>query len=97
MKQHTSLNDEEDDQEISIPAAREISNQIICSSSCDVPEVSNKSLINQTHPDVISLELNMPVMHGQQVLSTISVMRAAKTVQYLNVGLSSNKKSPSEK
>jgi CheY-like chemotaxis protein len=72
MKQHHILRDyDEDDCAISIAAARETSNQIDCSHLFDASEALNRFRSIQVRPDLISLNPNMPVMHGQQFISDV--------------------------
>lgn len=67
MTQHHILrDDDEDDCAICIAAARETSNQIDCSHLFDASEALNRFRRLQARPDLISLNANMPVTHGQQ-------------------------------
>ena len=72
LKQNILLiDDDEDDHEIFVTATREISQDIQCSSLFDASEALSKLKNKQINPDLIFLDLNMPVMTGQQFLSAI--------------------------
>jgi len=65
MKQPILLtNEDEDDQDISITAARNISNQINCSTLFVASQALNKCRTNQIRPGLVSPDLQMTVMHG---------------------------------
>ena len=65
------IDDDEDDQEIFNLAIEEFSQNISCTAISDA-RIAMKILENkELYPDVIFLDLNMPVMNGQQFLKEI--------------------------
>jgi CheY-like chemotaxis protein len=65
------IDDDDDDQEIFLEAVGEISNEVICTASSDASQALLKLTDGELQPDVIFLDLNMPVMSGQEFLAEI--------------------------
>lgn len=65
------IDDDEDDQEIFITAAKEVSGSVVCNTFVDASKALERLIIREINPDVIFLDLNMPVMNGQQFLVEI--------------------------
>jgi CheY-like chemotaxis protein len=65
------IDDDEDDQEIFITAAGEVSRAVSCMAFHDAREALDKLSRKEISPDVIFLDLNMPVMDGHQFLAEI--------------------------
>lgn len=65
------IDDDEDDQEIFLEAVAEISGDIRCTAVSDASKTLRRLLDNELQPDVIFLDLNMPVMSGQEFLTEI--------------------------
>jgi CheY-like chemotaxis protein len=65
------IDDDDDDQEIFLEAVLEISAEVKCTALCDASEALRKLADGELQPDVIFLDLNMPVMDGQQFLTEI--------------------------
>ncbi|MEO5599456.1 MAG: response regulator [Cyclobacteriaceae bacterium] len=61
----------EDDHEIFISAAKGVSASVSCTTLFDAKEALKKLAKKEIIPDVIFLDLNMPVMSGQQFLMEI--------------------------
>jgi CheY-like chemotaxis protein len=74
------IDDDEDDQEIFITAANEISDSIKCMAFLDASQALEKLIIKEVNPDVIFLDLNMPVMNGQQFLVEIKKNSILKNI-----------------
>lgn len=74
------IDDDEDDQEIFITAANEISGSIKCTAFLDASQALEKLIIKEVNPDVIFLDLNMPVMNGQQFLVEIKKNSILKNI-----------------
>lgn len=74
------VDDDEDDQEIFITAVQQINPQLKCSVESEakvaLQKLENKELV----PDVIFLDLNMPVMNGQQFLVEVKKREALKHI-----------------
>ena len=65
------IDDDEDDQEIFLLAMRKLSARASCTCESDATEALKKLAAKQLNPDVIFLDLNMPVMNGQQFLARV--------------------------
>lgn len=65
------IDDDVDDQEIFLAAVSEVSDSVVCNSSTNASEALEKLSVNQLNPDVIFLDLNMPVMSGKEFLVAI--------------------------
>ncbi len=74
------IDDDEDDQEIFITAANEVSKSISCMAFLNASEALRKLIIKEVKPDVIFLDLNMPVMNGQQFLVEIKKNVSLKNI-----------------
>ncbi len=86
------IDDDEDDQEIFITAANTLSHNIKCTAIFDaavaLEKLSGKSII----PDVIFLDLNMPVMNGQQFLLEIKKRESLRDIPVIIFSTSSQPK-----
>jgi CheY-like chemotaxis protein len=65
------IDDDEDDQEIFTSAVAEISDTVTCDCIPDATRALATLTAKKELPDVIFLDLNMPIMNGQQFLSAI--------------------------
>lgn len=65
------IDDDDDDQEIFLEVVEEISQEVVCTALSDASEALQKLTDGELQPDVIFLDLNMPVMSGQQFLTEI--------------------------
>ena len=65
------IDDDEDDHEIFLTAAAEVSPIIRCVAMFDAAEALQKLMAKALRPEVIFLDLNMPGMNGQQFLTEI--------------------------
>ncbi|MEP6738143.1 MAG: response regulator [Chryseolinea sp.] len=65
------IDDDEDDQEIFSTAVKQISHSIIYTFFFDASEALKALAKMEVAPDVIFLDLNIPVMNGQQFLELI--------------------------
>ena len=65
------IDDDEDDQEIFLAAVKKLSGAVIFNGLFDATEGLKKLNAKEITPDVIFLDLNMPVMNGQQFLKEI--------------------------
>lgn len=62
------IDDDEDDQEIFLTAVKEVSTTVISMAFDSGVEALKQLRLKNISPEVIFLDLNMPVMSGQQVL-----------------------------
>lgn len=84
------IDDDLEDQEIFHAALAVISGEASCTSLSSGVEAL-KQLSDQTlRPDVIFLDLNMPVMSGQEFLSKIKHIDALKSIPVIIFSTSSN-------
>ncbi len=65
------IDDDEDDQEIFLAAVREVSVTVDCMAFGSGIEALAQLRLHKIYPEVIFLDLNMPVMSGQQVLKEL--------------------------
>lgn len=84
------IDDDEDDQEIFLKAVAQISTSVKCLALCDASEALKKLAANEITPDVIFLDLNMPIMNGQQFLSAIKEKEVLKTIPVIIFSTSSH-------
>ncbi|MEO7765777.1 MAG: response regulator [Ferruginibacter sp.] len=84
------IDDDEDDQEIFIAALKDVSDSVICTVLGDANEALQKLVAKDIVPDVIFLDLNMPVMNGQQFLVTIKSNMALKDIRVIIFSTSSH-------
>ena len=62
------IDDDEDDQEIFLAAVKEVSTTVVSMAFDSGVEALKQLRLHSISPEVIFLDLNMPVMSGQQVL-----------------------------
>lgn len=67
------IDDDEDDQEIFLDAVMEVSTSITCNAISNAVEALNKLVSKILEPEVIFLDLNMPIMDGEQFLKEIKL------------------------
>ena len=65
------IDDDEDDQEIFLTALAKVTSSVACTPISDASIALQKLADGQIAPDVIFLDLNMPIMNGQQFLVEI--------------------------
>ena len=65
------IDDDDDDQEIFLTAVEEVSDSVTCVALSDANKALQKLASKDLRPDVIFLDLNMPIMNGQQFLVEI--------------------------
>jgi CheY-like chemotaxis protein len=71
-------------------AAREVSGSVVCTPLFDARLALKKLEIKELVPDVIFLDLNMPVMNGQQFLTEIKKRTELKSIPIIVFTTSSN-------
>lgn len=65
------IDDDEDDQEFFVTAIDQLSKEVTCTAISKASEALQKLKEQVLKPDLIFLDLNMPVMNGQQFLIEI--------------------------
>jgi CheY-like chemotaxis protein len=84
------IDDDEDDQELFLLAMKEIAASVECitldNARSELTQLENRALI----ADVIFLDLNMPIMTGQQFLSELNKRKALSRIPVIILSTSSN-------
>ena len=71
VRQLLYIDDDEDDQELFQMAIAEINDSINCIAASNASEALQKLIRAEWKPEVIFLDLNMPVMDGQEFLQEL--------------------------
>ena len=74
------IDDDEDDQEIFMMAIEEVSDTVRCTALSDASQALLKLEKKEIEPDVIFLDLNMPIMNGHQFLTEIKKRENLKNI-----------------
>lgn len=74
------IDDDVEDQEMFLAAALEIADNVTCTAIGDTASALNKLRNKVIEPDIIFLDLNMPVMNGQQFLTEIKKDETLKEI-----------------
>lgn len=90
------VDDDPDDQEIFMDVLHEISPSIHCVTACNGEEAINKLKSREVEPDLIFLDLNMPLMNGQQFLKAWKLLEDCSKVPVIILTTSSDKRSVEE-
>ncbi len=83
------IDDDDDDQEIFLTAVNEISSSLVCITESSAQKALYKLKTRETDPDVIVLDLNMPVMNGFQFLAEVKNDDALKDIPVIILSTSS--------
>ena len=84
------IDDDEDDQHIFMTAAAEVSDNVSCVAFYDARKALRKLESGEITPDVIFLDLNMPMMNGEQFLTEIKKNENLKKIPVIIFSTSSN-------
>ncbi|MBA3828772.1 MAG: response regulator [Taibaiella sp.] len=84
------IDDDEDDQEIFLSAVAQLSTSAQCMALPDATDALHKLSSKQISPDVIFLDLNMPVMNGQQFLMEIKKRNDLKNIPVIIISTSAH-------
>ncbi|MGM8362454.1 response regulator [Flavobacterium sp. ARAG 55.4] len=74
------IDDDTDDQEIFISAIEIVSAEMICTAMTDASAALEKLLTSELQPDVIFVDLNMPIMNGQEFVSRLKKVEQFQSV-----------------
>ncbi len=85
------VDDDEDDEEIFRSALKQIPNSIHCEAYQDASEALEALRTKHNFPDLIFLDLNMPVMNGQEFLVEIKRNEILKAIPVIVYSTSSHK------
>lgn len=84
------IDDDEDDQELFLMAMKEISSSVECITLDNARSALNQLENRMLIADVIFLDLNMPVMTGQQFLSELNKKEGLSRIPVIVLSTSSN-------
>jgi CheY-like chemotaxis protein len=84
------IDDDEDDHEIFLTAVQSISSSVTCRALYNAKEALELLKENKLNPEVIFLDLNMPVMNGQQFLTEIKKDKELKNIPVIIFSTSSH-------
>jgi CheY-like chemotaxis protein len=84
------IDDDDDDQEIFKSALETLSDSFVCNSFTNAKVALSNLVANTLHPDVIFLDLNMPVMTGQEFLREIKKQESLKNIPIIIFSTSAN-------
>jgi CheY-like chemotaxis protein len=84
------IDDDEEDQEIFLSALNEVPGNFNCIAISDATEALRQLEGKMMRPDVIFLDLNMPVMSGQQFLIELKKNSQLKTIPVVIFSTSSH-------
>jgi CheY-like chemotaxis protein len=83
------IDDDDDDQEIFLTALEKVTDQIKCTAMNNASEALKQLVKKEFSPDVIFLDLNMPLMNGQQFLLEIKKKENLKHIPVIIFSTSS--------
>jgi CheY-like chemotaxis protein len=84
------IDDDEDDQEIFLSAVATVSKDATCMTLSNAEEALEKLVAREIFPEVIFLDLNMPIMNGQQFLTLIKQQDVLKSIPVIIFSTSSH-------
>jgi CheY-like chemotaxis protein len=86
------IDDDEDDQVIFMSGIRAVSKTAVCRCMFSAEEALQELEKGEITPEVIFLDLNMPLMNGQQFLVEIKKRESLKKIPIIIFSTSSNKR-----
>ncbi len=84
------IDDDEDDREIFVSAVRGISNDVSFTGMSDAASALRKLENRDLVPEVIFLDINMPIMNGSQFLKEVKKNEALKNIPVIIFSTSSD-------
>ena len=83
------IDDDEDDQEIFVTALQKAKLAVTCTALISAHEALDMLTAKKVEPDLIFLDLNMPVMNGQQFLKELKRNEIVKNIPVIVLSTSS--------
>ena len=90
------IDDDVDDQEIFLSVLEEITPSIQCITATNGQEALQKLTSHEVEPDIIFVDLNMPLMNGKQFLEACTALDGCEKIPVIILTTSSDKKSIEE-
>ena len=90
------IDDDTDDQEIFLSVLGEVAPSVRCFTAANGQEAIKKLISEEVKPDLIFLDLNMPLMNGKQFLQACHSIDDFKNIPVIILTTSSDKKSIEE-
>lgn len=90
------IDDDADDQEIFLSVLQTLSPAVHCDTAVNGKEALQKLLALEINPDLIFLDLNMPLMNGKQFLAAMKDHDKIKNIPVIILSTSADKESISE-
>ena len=90
------IDDDIDDREIFLSVLEEVAPSIRCYTASNGQEAINKLISAEVKPDLIFLDLNMPLMNGKQFLKACQGLDNCRKIPVIILTTSSDKKSIEE-
>jgi CheY-like chemotaxis protein len=85
------IDDDDDDQEIFLSALENVDRSIVCTALDNATEALSMLQEKKINPDLIFLDLNMPIMNGEQFLKTIKKLNNLQDIPVIILSTSSHK------
>ena len=90
IKQIFLIDDDVDDQELFLSALEKVDLSYACKVACNGQDALGKLTTNEVSPHIIFLDLNMPLMNGQQFLEIIQQEEQYKDIPVIIFTTTSN-------
>ncbi|KQS26813.1 response regulator [Dyadobacter sp. Leaf189] len=84
------IDDDEDDQEIFLSALENAADSVKCVAFSNAVQAFEKLQKNELDTDIIFLDLNMPLMNGQEFLTQLKKQQDLKDIPVIILSTSSN-------
>lgn len=90
------IDDDMDDREIFLSVLEDIAPEAVCETAINGQEAFDKLTAKQVNPDIIFLDLNMPLMNGSQFLKAINGQNGFSHIPIVILTTSSDPKTKEE-
>lgn len=84
------IDDDAEDHEIFRTAVSHVSEMFECTTSADARDALDKLVGRELNPDVIFLDLNMPIMSGQDFLREVKMITETQSIPVIIFSTTSN-------